>query len=192
MGNKSRLCLVFCYLQVQMGKSGNHNNKRREYLAVLKYARDSSMHTMERLVQLMDHDHPRIVGFGANIVLERAWGKPKPAEDEQASMVARIVAMSTEDRMARVADLVAVGAKYLPEAVTIEVEAEGPSEAPNTAEDVPSPAEVVSSPAAAVRCVDADAPFSVSPKLHSPAGSPCRMRIILSAISFGYKLRFCK
>ncbi len=68
----------------------------------------------------------RVIAVAANSLLDRAFGKPKPAEREKDDMEARLEAMSRGERLAYARELLEGARKYLPaaqrEAETIEAE----------------------------------------------------------------------
>lgn len=59
------------------GQSGNPGGRTREFAECQRLARKASPEAMQRLIALMSNDDPRISGWAADKVLERAWGKPK-------------------------------------------------------------------------------------------------------------------
>ena len=88
------------------GESGNPSGHSGEYGEVLKLARALSVRAMERLGELIESADERVAVVAANAVLDRALGKPRPAQDEKAgSLEERIAQMTPQERRARLAEL---------------------------------------------------------------------------------------
>lgn len=71
------------------GQSGNPNGKSGLYQQCQKLAREHSPQAIEKLVELMNCDDPRVQTVAANSILDRAWGKPKeydPRAEEPEAM----------------------------------------------------------------------------------------------------------
>ena len=54
---------------------------------------------MRRLIELMDSEDERVAAVACNAILDRAFGKPNVAETPKDDVVARIAAMSHEERV---------------------------------------------------------------------------------------------
>jgi hypothetical protein len=68
------------------------------------------------LNDLPDADR-RVIAVAANSILDRAFGKPKPAvEEKDNDMEARLKAMTREERLAYAWELIEGARKYLPAA----------------------------------------------------------------------------
>jgi len=70
----------------QKGESGNPGGvkHRTEWHKVMALARENSMAAMAKLVQLIENEDARIAFMASQAVLERAWGKPKDADPNEA------------------------------------------------------------------------------------------------------------
>ena len=55
-----------------------------------------------------------MIAVAANSILDRAFGKPKPAVEEKDDTDARIASMSREERLALLQELLEPMRKYLP------------------------------------------------------------------------------
>jgi hypothetical protein len=64
------------------------------------------------LSDLPDADR-RVIAVAANSILDRAFGKPKPAVEEKDDMDAQLKAMSREERLALLQELLEPMRKYL-------------------------------------------------------------------------------
>ncbi|MGE0052937.1 MAG: DUF5681 domain-containing protein [Hyphomicrobium sp.] len=64
------------------GQSGNPTGKSKRLEEIRSLAKENSRRALERLVDLIDSDDERIALMAAREVLDRAWGKVKPAEDD--------------------------------------------------------------------------------------------------------------
>src|SRR5208282_3347381 len=104
------------------GQSGNPSGHSGSYGEAMKIARSYAPAAMHRLAELAElnqldtegnlvplSDLPaadrRVIAVAANSILDRAFGKPKPAEAEKDDMDARIASMSSEERIAEVTRL---------------------------------------------------------------------------------------
>src|SRR5260370_37613443 len=88
------------------GQGGNPSGHSGEYGEVLKLARALSVRALERLGELIESEDERVAVVAANAVLDRALGKPRPAQDEKAgSLEERLARMTPEERRARLAEL---------------------------------------------------------------------------------------
>lgn len=66
----------------QRGVSGNPGGKPKGE-DVRSLARKNTKRAMERIVELIDDEDPRVALMAAKEVLDRAYGKPKVAEDDE-------------------------------------------------------------------------------------------------------------
>jgi hypothetical protein len=114
------------------GQSGNPAGHTGEYGEVMKIARSYAPAAMHRLAELAElnqldsegylvplSDLPaadrRVIAVAANAILDRAFGKPKPAAEEKDNdMEARLKAMTREERLAYAWELLEGARKYLP------------------------------------------------------------------------------
>src|SRR5579864_289979 len=98
------------------GESGNPSGHSGEYGEVLKLARALSVRAIERLGELIESADERVAVVAANAVLDRALGKPRPAQDEKAgSLEQRIAQMTPQERRARLAELTQRALRWLEE-----------------------------------------------------------------------------
>ena len=98
----------------QPGVSGNPSGHSGEYGVAIKLAQRASPTAMRRLIELMDSEDERVAAVACNAILDRAFGKPKVAEEQKDDLVARVEAMSPEERVRMAEELVERGARYLP------------------------------------------------------------------------------
>ena len=69
----------------QKGQSGNPGGKNGHFGQMMSMARAATPEATQKLIELVHDDDPRVAGWAADKVLERAWGKPKdydPAADQ--------------------------------------------------------------------------------------------------------------
>jgi predicted Zn-dependent protease len=108
------------------GQSGNPGGHSGLYGEAVKLARGLSLRAVQRLGELMESEDERVSVVACNSLLDRAFGKPKPAVEENDDMDARLKAMSREERLAYAWELLEGARKYLPaaerQAETIEAE----------------------------------------------------------------------
>jgi hypothetical protein len=113
------------------GQSGNPLGHSGTYGEAMKIARSYAPAAMHRLAELAElnqldsegnlvplSDLPdadrRVIAVAANSILDRAFGKPKPAvEEKEDDMDARLRAMSREERLALMHELLEPMRKYL-------------------------------------------------------------------------------
>jgi hypothetical protein len=114
------------------GQSGNPAGHTGAYGEAIKIARSYAPAAMHRLAELAElnqldsegnlvplNDLPdadrRVIAVAANSILDRAFGKPKPAAEEKDNdMDARLKAMTREERLAYAWELLEGARKYLP------------------------------------------------------------------------------
>src|SRR5271169_2953354 len=89
------------------GQSGNPTGHCGEYGTAMKLAREAAPDAVRRLIELMDSEDERVAVVACNSVLDRAFGKPKPAVEEKDDTDARIASMSSEERLAEMTKLLA-------------------------------------------------------------------------------------
>ena len=97
----------------QPGQSGNPAGHSGEYGATIRLAQRAAPKAMRRLIELMDSEDERVAAVACNAILDRAFGKPKVAEEKD-DLVARVEAMSPEERVRMAEELIERGARYLP------------------------------------------------------------------------------
>ena len=85
------------------------------YGEAVKLARGLSLRAVQRLGELMESEDERVSVVACNSLLDRAFGKPKPAVEEKDDvMEARLKTMSREERLALLQELLEPMRKYLP------------------------------------------------------------------------------
>jgi hypothetical protein len=89
------------------GQSGNPAGHSGLYGEAVKLARGLSLRAVQRLGELMESEDERVSVVACNSLLDRAFGKPKPAVEEKDDMDARLARMSREERLAEVTRLLA-------------------------------------------------------------------------------------
>jgi hypothetical protein len=95
------------------GQSGNPSGNSGAYGAAIKLAQRAAPKAVRRLIELMDSEDERVAAVACNAILDRAFGKPKVAEEAKDDFVSRLKAMSPEERVRMAEDLIARGARYL-------------------------------------------------------------------------------
>ena len=63
------------------GHSGNPGGRPKDENQVRNLARQHSRRALERLIELIDSEDPRVALAAAKEVLDRAYGKPKQEDD---------------------------------------------------------------------------------------------------------------
>lgn len=81
------------------GESGNPSGHGGEYGMAIKLAQRAAPKAVRRLIKLIDSADERVAAVACNSILDRAFGKPKVAEEEKDDYVARIEAMTPEERL---------------------------------------------------------------------------------------------
>jgi hypothetical protein len=79
------------------GQSGNPSGHSGEYGVAIKLAQRAAPYAVRRLIELMDSEDERVA--------DRALGKPKPVEEKKSDMEARLAAMTREQRLQYMSDL---------------------------------------------------------------------------------------
>jgi hypothetical protein len=82
----------------------------------MRLARQAAPYAVCRLIELMDSEDGRVAVVAANSVLDRALGKPKAVEEEKNDMEARLAAMTREERLTLMRDMLERVQQYLPAA----------------------------------------------------------------------------
>ena len=98
----------------QPGQSGNPSGHSGEYGVAIKLARRAAPKAMRRLIELMDSEDERVAAVACNSILDRAFGKPKVAEEEKDDLVARVQAMTPEERVRMAQELLERAERYVP------------------------------------------------------------------------------
>ena len=80
----------------------------------MKLARQAAPRAVQRLIELMDSEDERVAAVACNSILDRALGKPKVGGEEKDNFVARLEAMTPEERVEHARQLIAEGRNYLP------------------------------------------------------------------------------
>jgi len=89
------------------GQSGNPGGHSGLYGEAVKLARGLSLRAVQRLGELMESEDERVSVVACNSLLDRAFGKPKPAAEEKDDMDARLASMSREERLAEMTRVLA-------------------------------------------------------------------------------------
>ena len=97
------------------GQSGNPSGHSGAYGEAVRLAQKAAPDALRRLIELMNSEDERVAVVACNSILDRAFGKPNVAENLKDDLVARIQAMSREERLARVEQLRENAKRYLPE-----------------------------------------------------------------------------
>jgi len=77
----------------QKGVSGNPSGRTIVPKEVRELARKASPDAMKRLVELIKSDDERVAYMAAQAILDRAYGKARPAEDDTAGKAVQITVM---------------------------------------------------------------------------------------------------
>jgi hypothetical protein len=64
------------------GQSGNPGGRPKSLEHIRSLARDNSVRALERLIELIESDDPRVAIVASKEVLDRAFGKPTPASEK--------------------------------------------------------------------------------------------------------------
>ena len=96
------------------GQSGNPTGHSGEYGTAIKLAQRAAPQAIRRLIKLMDSEDERVAAVACNSILDRAFGKPKVAEEEKDDLVARVQAMTPEERVRRAQELLERAERYVP------------------------------------------------------------------------------
>jgi predicted ThiF/HesA family dinucleotide-utilizing enzyme len=67
-----------------------------------------------RLIELMRSEDERVAAVACNSILDRAFGRPRIGGEEKDDFVARLEAMTPEERVEHSRQLIAEGRKHLP------------------------------------------------------------------------------
>jgi hypothetical protein len=83
------------------GRSGNPGGHSGLYGEAVKLARGLSVRAVQRLGELMESEDERVSVVACNSLLDRAFGRPKPAvEEPKVDMAARLANMTRDERLA--------------------------------------------------------------------------------------------
>jgi hypothetical protein len=96
------------------GQSGNPSGHSGEYGVAIKLAQRAAPKAVRRLIALMDSEDERVAAVACNAILDRAFGKPRVVEEKKDDLVARIAAMTPEERARMAQDLLKQGERYVP------------------------------------------------------------------------------
>src|SRR6516165_6229056 len=96
------------------GQSGNPSGNSGEYGTAIKLAQRAAPQAVRRLIELMDSEDERVAAVACNSILDRAFGKPKVAEEAKDDLAAQLAAMTPGQRLARANELLKGARKYLP------------------------------------------------------------------------------
>jgi hypothetical protein len=92
-----------CWRPGQSGNPGGHSGLYGEAIAL---ARQAAPEAVSRLIELMRSDDERVAAVAANSILDRAFGRPRPAEDAPSEQD-EIAGMSSEERRRELRELAA-------------------------------------------------------------------------------------
>jgi predicted Zn-dependent protease len=96
------------------GQSGNPTGHSGEYGVALKLAQRAAPKAVRRLIELIDSLDERVAAVACNSILDRAFGKSKPAEEAKDDLVSRVEAMSPEERVWMAQELLERAKRYVP------------------------------------------------------------------------------
>jgi hypothetical protein len=96
------------------GQSGNPGGHSGTYGEAVRVARGLSVRAVQRLSELMESEDERVSVVACNSLLDRAFGKPKPAVEEKDDMAAKLASMSREERLAEMMRLLERMQRCLP------------------------------------------------------------------------------
>ena len=113
-GKRKSLSPAFLAETWRPGQSGNPGGHSGLYGEAVKLARGLSLRAVQRLGELMESEDERISLVACTSLLDRAFGKPKPAVEEKDETDARIASMSREERLAFLQELLEPMRRYLP------------------------------------------------------------------------------
>jgi hypothetical protein len=82
----------------------------------MKLARHAAPYAVRRLIELMDSEDERVVAVACNSILDRALGKPKAVEEEKNDMETRLAAMTREQWLQYMRELLEPMRHYVPTA----------------------------------------------------------------------------
>jgi hypothetical protein len=91
------------------GQSGNPAGHSGVYGDALKLARQAAPDAIRRLIELTQSEDERVAIVACNAILDRAFGKVKPATEDKDPEVARIEAMTIEERYKLVDEILEEG-----------------------------------------------------------------------------------
>jgi len=69
---------------------------------------------VRRLIELMDSEDERVAAVACNSILDRVFGKAKAAEEAKDDLVARVEAMTPEERVRMAQELLERAKRYVP------------------------------------------------------------------------------
>lgn len=95
------------------GQSGNPSGHSGAYGDAVRLAQHAAPYAVRRLIELMSSDDERVAVVAANSILDRAFGKPKVADEAKDDIVSRIAAMSHEERVQRARQLLENLTRYV-------------------------------------------------------------------------------
>ena len=96
------------------GQSGNPSGHSGEYGVAIKLAQRAAPKAVRRLIELMASEDERVAAVACNAILDRAFGRPKVAEEAKDDFEAQLRAMTPEERIRMAQELLERGARYLP------------------------------------------------------------------------------
>jgi hypothetical protein len=95
-------------------QSGNPTGHSGEYGTAISLPQRAAPRAVRRLIELMDSEDERVAAVACNSILDRAFGKPKVAEEAKDDLAAQLAAMTPGQRLARANELLKGARKYLP------------------------------------------------------------------------------
>jgi hypothetical protein len=84
------------------------------YGETVKLAHQAAPDAIRRLIELTRSEDERVAAVACNSILDRAFGKPKIGGEEKDDLVARLKAMTPEERVEYARKLLEEGKKHLP------------------------------------------------------------------------------
>jgi hypothetical protein len=82
----------------------------------MRLARQAAPYAVHRLIALMDSEDERVAAVACNAILDRAFGRPGPVQEEKDDFKARLANMTREERLALMQTLLERVQQYLPAA----------------------------------------------------------------------------
>ena len=95
-------------------QSGNPTGHSGEYGTAISLPQRAAPRAVRRLIELMDSEDERVAAVACNSILDRAFGKSKPAEEAKDDLVSRVEAMSPEERVWMAQELLERAKRYVP------------------------------------------------------------------------------
>jgi hypothetical protein len=78
----------------------------------MRLARQAAPYAVHRLIALMDSADERVAAVACNAILDRAFGRPGPVQEEKDDFKARLANMTREERLAEMQRLLDTVQQY--------------------------------------------------------------------------------